>query len=68
MNKYYEWKVLTAEGRLIKVTIKKSCQCDVDLTGTFSCEEEAVSALERWLSLYRFKAPDNLTLMPFFNN
>ena len=67
MNKYYEWKILTREGRLIDVPPKKQYGFDVSLTGTFPCEEIAVEELQEWLQGCECEPPENLTLMTFYN-
>ena len=67
MNKYYEWKVLTHEGRLIPVPPLKQYGYDVDLYGTFPCKEIAIEELQEWLKSTDSKAPDNLTLVTFYN-
>ena len=67
MNKYYEWKVLTHEGRLIPVPPAKQYGYDVDLYGTFPCEEIAIEELQEWLKSTESEAPENLTLVTFYN-
>ena len=68
MNKYYEWKVLTDEGRLIDVPPEKSyISFDIYLTDSYVNEHEAVEYLNEWLKECDCKVPENLTLVSFYN-
>jgi len=68
INKYYEWKILTSEGRLVKVPAQSDGHYTQELYGTYPHEDVAIAVLEEWLSLCDCKAPDELTLVPFYNN
>ena len=67
MNKYYEWKALTHEGRLIPVPPEKLHGYDEFLYGTFPCEEIAIEELQEWIKLTECRVPENLTLVTFYN-
>ena len=67
MNKYFEWKVLTNEGRLIRVPPENNLGYDVYLYGTHPNEETAIECLKEWLAECYCKPPEDLTLVTFYN-